>query len=105
MATSLCKRPLQHISAGTLDLKNTKLVEHSSRDAADLVDTTRVHNAALLVEEQGCCGKDATCKSSATLILDNVTIQSYTGKGISNRAGCNVVMENSQVVTSRNKFW
>ncbi|CAB9497917.1 expressed unknown protein [Seminavis robusta] len=128
LSTIKPNQPLFHVSEGTLDLKNAKLLHCSP--IGSLAELKRSCNAAIMLEptDTDACPPQARApvphmlvqpplqtgllmnqpdtnitttppsKSLPSLVLDNVTLLSYSGRGILNRHQANVVMENSQII-------
>ena len=94
--TSLPNLPLLRLVSGHLRLQHLRL-EHFSQVDITVLTNTKSSNAALVVEEP----LSEWQSRSISLQLEHVTITSYSGRGIMNRAQCPVEMNDCYVA----KLW
>lgn len=96
MDTALPNLPLLRLVSGHLSLKHLRL-EHCSPVDIQVLSNTKSSNAALVVEEP----LSEWQSKAISLTLEHVTITSYSGRGIMNRAQCPVDMNDCYVA----KLW
>jgi len=93
--TSTCNLPLLRLMSGNLVLRHLRL-EHCSPVDIYVLAYTKSCNAALVIEEP----LTQWQKNSLSLHLQDVTITSYSGRGIMNRSLCPVSMKECYVTKS-----